>query len=565
MPQETDLLLAPCLSPIPEIPTFDSSHDAAANHSVLTETKTRIIVIALFLGSFLSALDTTIVSTLLPTIASDLDASSQMSWIATSYLLSCSAFQPLYGKLSDIFGRKILLVWSNLVFAIGCALCGSPWTTNIWILSAGRFIAGIGGGGLTTLSTITTSDIIPLRKRGVYQGLGNICFSLGCASGSVLGAVLQQGIGWRWAFLIQVPIALISGLLIVFVLELPSDSPGRGLIWLEHARGNTFQWSKVTKMIDFVGSITLVTSMLLLMITISFLSDPSQLSKNSWVVLILLVAGFCAKFVHTECTIHNPMVPLRLLWENRTVFASSFTNWFMTMSTFAVMYYIPVFWQTVFKFTPYDIGFRSISNFVGIATGSMLAGVYMKCTGKYWNFSLVTNILYFTGILSLFACTFRNTPQGVLEYLLMFLPGFGYATMLTVTLLALIASVDFEHQAQVTSIQYAFRATGSTLGVSLAGLIYQAGLQYNLYRDILGDQTLLGKYGLDQLRKWCKEILQDNSFDTSFDQRLAKEVHRGFQFSSECALGFALAACTLGVVLSCFMREHVLGKTVPSK
>ena len=127
------------------------------------------------------------------------------------------------------------------------------------------------------------------------------------------------------------------------------------------------------------------------------------------------------------------------------------------------------------------------------------------------------------------------------------------------------SSVDFEHQAQVTSIQYAFRATGSTLGVSLAGLIYQASLQYKLYRDILGDQTLLGKYGQDQLRKWCKEILQDNSFDTSFDQRLAKEVHRGFQFSSECALGFALAACTLGVVLSCFMREHVLGKTVPSK
>lgn len=565
MSDETTALLVPVISPTTETALVDTGEESTTNHSELPPTKVRITVLALLMGSFLSALDTTIVATLLPTIASDLDASSQMSWIATSYLLSCSAFQPLYGKLSDIFGRKILLILSNLTFALGCAICGSPWTNNIWVLSTGRFVAGIGGGGQATLSTITTSDIIPLRKRGVYQGLVNICFSLGCASGSVLGAVLQQGIGWRWAFLVQVPMALVCALMIVVVLDLPPDSPGRGLLWLELKRGKRLKWCTVTEMVDFVGSFTLIASMILLMTAISLLSDPTQLSRSSWLLLGVLLTASSLQFAYTECTTCNPMVPLRLLWENRTVCASSFTNWFMTMTTFTVMYYVPVFWHTVYNFTPWDIGVRSMSNFVGIASGSMLAGMYMKRTGKYWNFSVATNSLFAVGVLSLFAFSFKGSPQGVVEYLLMFLPGFGYATMLTVTLLALIASVSVEHQAQVTSIQYAFRATGSTLGVALASLIYQSCLQSRLYNNVLTDEPLLAQYGSSQLLDWCQSILQDNSFDISFDHRLAELVHQGFQFSNQCALGFAFVVCVLGVLSSCFMREHVLHTSVSRK
>lgn len=565
MSEESEPLLLPVISPITEPVSGDLANTAAVETQTLTPLRTRTIVLALYLGSFLAALDTTIVATLLPTIASDLDASSQMSWIATSYLLSCSAFQPLYGKLSDIFGRKMLLLWSNAVFAIGCVICGSPWTNNVWVLSAGRFIAGIGGGGLSTLSTITTSDIIPLRQRGVYQGLGNIVFSFGCASGSILGALLQQGIGWRWAFLIQVPLALLSFVLVATILNLPAKSPGRGLIFLERDQGNKLKWSKVIKMIDFVGGFTLISSMLLLMIAITFLNDVSSLSVMQWVLLLASLVIFVGLFIQAEMTAANPVVPLNLLFENRTVLASSLTNWFCTMATFSIMYYIPVFWQAVYHFDPWQISLRSISNFLGISMGSLLSGIYMKRTGKYWKYSTFVNSFFVLGTFSLFLSAFRSREQGVLEFVLMFLPGFGYATMLTVTLLALIASVDFSHQAQVTSIQYAFRATGSTLGVALAGLLYQWGLQHKLDSVVLADKTLLADYGLRKLTKWCSQILKDNMFDTSFDERLTALVHGSFMFSSQCALAFAATMAILGLTTSLFMREHTLHTSVPSK
>ncbi|SCV00515.1 LAMI_0G05556g1_1 [Lachancea mirantina] len=568
MDRETDPLLAPAISPIinDHVDEVDRQEQLKSK-SVLSSSRVFAIIFALFTGSFLSAMDMTLVATLMPTIASELDASSQMSWIATSYLLSCSAFQPLYGKLSDIFGRKAMLVWSNLVFAFGCFCCGSPWTNDIWTLAAGRFIAGIGGGGLTALSTIAVSDIVPLRRRGVYQGLGNICFSVGCASGSVLGAVFQQSIGWRWAFLIQVPAAIVSGFLVFTVLKLPSNSPGRGTVFLERDQGNNLNAGQIAAKIDFKGSFYLVMCMLILMVVITKVSDVSQLlSSPSFYVSVCALAVLFPLFVKAEMATSNPIIPLHLLWENRTVLASSLTNWFCTMATFAMMYFVPVFWQSVYRFDSWNIGIRSISNFAGISIGSLGSGLYMRRTGQYWNFNMVLQSIYVLGIIIIFSSSFSSKPHGALDYVLMFLPGLGYASMLTVTLLALIASVDFQHQAQVTSIQYAFRATGSTLGVSLAGALYQWGLNHKLDRLILKDDELLERYGSQKLLRWCSEIVNDNLFDISFDERLSKLAHKSFMFSSETALAFAVVAALSGLVCSLFIREHkLLGSVSSSK
>ncbi|PYD08100.1 EmrB/QacA family drug resistance transporter, partial [Pseudomonas syringae pv. syringae] len=166
------------------------------------------VISCLYMAAFLAAMDTTVVTTLLTVIASELDAVQNIGWIATAYLLSCSAFQPLFGKLSDIFGRKSLLVLCCGFFAVGCCICV---TNNLWLLVFGRFVTGIGGSGLTTLGTITMSDLIPLRDRGVYQGLANIFFGLGAASGGVIGGVVSDLFGWRWVFILQVPLAVTVG------------------------------------------------------------------------------------------------------------------------------------------------------------------------------------------------------------------------------------------------------------------------------------------------------------------------------------------------------------------
>ncbi|SCU94559.1 LADA_0G09318g1_1 [Lachancea dasiensis] len=536
----------------------------AEDMSVMSPRKARVMVATLFVGSFLAALDMTVVTTLLPSIASDLEASSQMSWIATSYLLSCSSFQPMYGKLSNVLGRRELLVASNLFFAVGCFLCGSRFSCNIWTLSIARFIAGIGGGGMSTLMTIAVSDIIPLRQRGLYQGIGNIFFSLGSASGSILGAALQKTVGWRWAFLVQVPVALFSAALVYRVLILPDHSPGRGVVWLEMKEKGHFDWNRIPQMIDFLGCASLVSTMLILMIGITFLDHPEALGITSWLALLVLLVLAAAIFVRTELTVDNPVVPLRLVMRNRTVLSSSFTNWFCTMATFAAMYYMPVFWQSVYGLSPWQVGLRSISNFIGISLGSMASGIYMKRTGKYRLYSLVIYTLFVFGMFTLLLSTFYKKPFGYVDYIVMFLPGLGYATMLTVTLLALIASVDFAHQAQVTSIQYAFRATGSTFGVAVAGLVYQAGLKYRLGNAVLKNAELINKYGLDQLKVWCQEIVNDNLFDTSFDKTLHTTSVGSFMFGSQAAIGFALAMAFMGLLASLFTREHVLHTSIPS-
>lgn len=419
----------------------------------------------------------------------------------------------------------------------------------------GRFISGIGGGGLTSLGTITVSDIIPLRQRGVYQGLANIVFSMGCASGSLIGAFLQQRVGWRWAFLCQIPLSLLGCFLIYKLLHLPKGSPGCGLVNLSQ-KGLTFD--DVKEHVDFVGSITLISTMFILMVGISLLDKPSQISYQSWAVLCvgLVLSGY--KFVTTELSIANPMVPLRLLGTNRTVLASSLTNWFFTMSTFSLAYYVPVFWQTVYHFRPWEIGIRTISNFLGIGIGSMMTGIYMKHTGKYKTFSDIVNTIAVAGTFFIFLSTFHITPNGVIEYFLLFLPGLCYASMLTVTLLSLVASVDPSKQAQVTSIQYAFRATGSTLGVSFAGLIYQSTLQSSLFSKVASSKILKETYSKHELKKWCLKILENNSFDVSFDPILQNLVTKCFQYSNQLVVGTSLLMCVFGLISSLFMKEHLL-------
>ena len=181
------------------------------------------------------------VTTLLTLIASELHAVSNISWIATAYLLSSAAFQPIFGKLSDIFGRKALLLGCSTLFAVGCAICGVA--DSVLVLVIGRFVTGCGGSGLTSLGTITMSDIIPLRDRGYYQGLANI-FWIRAASGGAIGGLLADWLGWKYVFILQVPLAL-SVFAIYFFLNLPEGSPGLGM------EGNV---SEKLKRVDFLGS-----------------------------------------------------------------------------------------------------------------------------------------------------------------------------------------------------------------------------------------------------------------------------------------------------------------------
>lgn len=511
----------------------------------LSSTQMFIIIGSLYIGSFLSALDATVVTTLLSTIASDINAVSKMSWIATSYLLSCAAFQPLYGKISDIFGRKPLLIFSNVMFALGCLICG--YSHSLVGLAVGRFVTGIGGGGLTSLSVITVSDLVPLRRRGVYLGFGNICFGVGASAGGIWGALFQKYLGWEWAFLSQVPISLFSMFMIIKNLNLPKGSAGLG-----------YEGSKSDKLksVDFGGAISLVTMLLAFMILVSFSGHELAVGSLVFWALIGVMVGAGALFVHIELNVApQPVIPVRLL-AHRTVLSSSLVNWFMSMAVFTYLFYVPVFWSSVMRMTPTQVGLRTISNFIGVSIGSFLSGLYMRNTGKYLTFSTVSNFVTIFGILAIYLCG-RETPRWV-GFLELFVPGAGYASSLTVTLLALIASVSLKDQAATTSIQYAFRATGSTIGVAVSSFIFRKSLMeqlqglYNVPSDFTSEEIaeVISKASNSAAYAWeAPKVFRDSIVDS-------------YDVGSHSALLFSVATVVLAWAVGLFIQEHHLHTTV---
>lgn len=173
-----------------------ADHDASRDGLPEMAKRLHVLLPAMGIGMFLCALDQLLVVATYANISSDLQALNRTSWVSTAYFLTLTCAQPLYGKLSDIFGRKECLLFAYVVFALGCLGCGLA--ADIWQLILARAVAGIGGGGMNAVVSILLSDIVPLRDRGIWQGYMNIIFGAGTATGAPLGGLLAESVGWRW-------------------------------------------------------------------------------------------------------------------------------------------------------------------------------------------------------------------------------------------------------------------------------------------------------------------------------------------------------------------------------
>uniref|UniRef100_A0A0L0NUS6 Major facilitator superfamily (MFS) profile domain-containing protein n=1 Tax=Candidozyma auris TaxID=498019 RepID=A0A0L0NUS6_CANAR len=502
------------------------------------------VISCLYMAAFLAAMDTTVVTTLLTVIASELDAVQNIGWIATAYLLSCSAFQPLFGKLSDIFGRKSLLVLCCGFFAVGCCICV---TNNLWLLVFGRFVTGIGGSGLTTLGTITMSDLIPLRDRGVYQGLANIFFGLGAASGGVIGGVVSDLFGWRWVFILQVPLAVTVGVAIMWNLTLPAGSPGLG------ATGDDFR--KKLKRVDFVGSFFLVSSLMLILLAASLGGKTLAYSSKGFIGILVVALALLVAFVYTEKYISlEPILPIDVMLE-RTVLSSSLANWFYTMGVFAYLFYVPLYFQTVMDMSATQSGERLVPNFFAISTGSVCAGLYMRKTGKYYAITVLVGILALLGMTQIL--TLSRSSSLFKQFTIMLPSGFAYSCLITVTLLSLIASVPAKYQACTTSIQYTFRATGSTLGVSIASAVFQGvtrALLSSTIRDVIKDPKLANKV--------LQHALDNTNYVKEVAPEVAEVIRNAYERGCRGTYVFSTLTIAIGYATSLFMREHVLHTSI---
>ncbi|TWU72131.1 hypothetical protein ED733_002604 [Metarhizium rileyi] len=495
--------------------------------------KLALIMGTTWIGVFLGAIDSTIIATLSAPIASEFRSLSLMSWLATAYLVSNAACQPISGRLTDIFGRGPGLVFSNIFFAMGNLICGLAPNEKVMIL--GRVVAGIGGGGLMSISTFLGSDLIPLRKRGIVQGIGNICYGSGAMLGGVFGGLINDHtkLGWRLAFLIQVPPVLLSAVAVHFLVKVPPKQSDKSYL----AR------------IDFLG--VFLTSSFLVLLLLGLNSGGNQVPWTHPLPLTTLPLSIVAfaGFLWWESRARQPIIPVRLLM-SRTVLAACCTNLLATMVVLTLIFYVPMYLQVLGE-SATDAGLRILPSPVGVSISSVLAGYIMKRTGRFVTLGASSIVLISTGIVLL---TLMGRDSSVwLSSAAFFFIGGGYGAMLTTTLLACIAAVDHSQQAVVTSATYLARSLGATVGITIGSAVYQNILKARLW-DRFGNQPDAAEE-IRRIRDDLDELkhLPDGWYDGVINSFM--EAFRGVWLTM---LGLAIAA----LVCASLMRHHTLHSTL---
>lgn len=407
-------------------------------------------------------------ATLSVPIAESFHSLPLLAWLATAFLISEAATQPLTGKLTDIYSRRSGLVISNLFFAAGNLLCGVA--SNKWMMIMGRALAGIGGGGLHTISTIVVSDMVPLRKRGLWQGFSSVFFGLGNGLGGVFGGYMNDVWNWKVAFLAQIPLTAASALMVYVYLDKKNGG--------ERVKPSIRQ-------VDFLGSGLLVSTLTIFLLGLT--SGGNTLSWNHPLITtsLLLSAGLLCVFIFVEEKVaKEPIIPVKFL-TNRTVAGVCLTNLFLTMILFTFLFYLPVYLR-IRGFSITSAGAALIPCSLFSALGSLFAGFVIHKTGKYKTLNLGILLLTLVATLLMSTCTL-STPEWA-PTIYVTLAGTAFGGMLTVTLVAIIGAVPHKDQAVVTSLNYTSRALGAVLGVALASAVFQNALRRDLWEK-LGDQA----------------------------------------------------------------------------
>lgn len=466
--------------------------DAATTNTVPTVSVSKVLP-ALLLGVVLAALDNTIVASTYTKIGAEFGKFSQVSWTATAYMISCTAFQPLFGKFCDIYGRKKTLLAAYCVFGIGCFLCGT--SRSLWQLVAARAIAGIGGGGMNSTVSILMSDIVPLKQRGTYQGIINVFFAIGSSLGGPVGGYFADQYTWRIGFLIQVPLIAIAFLCVYFTLNLPHH--------------NHVSFMTRFRKIDLQGLILLIIGVTTM--TCAFTLGGNVREWNDPVVISLLIASAISylSFVYVEAFVASePLAPMDVLTE-RTCLSSYLCNFFHSVANFGWIYGMPLFFQSIKNEGAEKSGIRLIPMIIGSSLGSLLGGAVISLTGNYKK--ITVGSYFFGSVAALFMLRYGYSNFNWEYAVYPFSGGLGNGIAVTTTLVAIIHASPSALQASAIATSYLFRSNGCVLGVSISSSIVQTVLGIKLRKSLDFDVDEL----LHHLRK-----------DISYVHRLPEEIRQ---------------------------------------
>ncbi|KAI8047722.1 major facilitator superfamily domain-containing protein [Gilbertella persicaria] len=416
--------------------------------------------VGLQVALFMAALDSTIVSTALPRIGSDFNQMSIVSWVATAYILTFDAFQPLFAKFSDIFGRKWIMIFGTCMFLFGSLLCGI--STSMIMLIISRAIAGIGAAGIMSMVFIIISDLVPLEKRGSYQGIINAVFALSSVFGPLIGGSFTDYVTWRWNFYINLPIGAVALFVLFFFLHMPAP------------KGNL---TEKLKRIDYLGTCIVLVFATLFLLAMNFGGQTFPWKSAAVIVPLVLTVLLVALLVYVEGKVAEPLIPPRLL-KNRSVASVLATNWFFGMAFFSMIYYLPIYFQVVREDSAMWSGIRLIPMELLISVFSTISGFFISKVGIYKPIPPLGMCLLTLSVGLL--CLLDETTSFPKIYGYTVLGGAGIGLMFSSAIIALQASSEPRDVAVVTGLGNFSRILGGALGVAISSAILNSSLAKDL-------------------------------------------------------------------------------------
>jgi len=504
----------------------------------------------LMMGMFLAALDQTIMATATRTIADDLNGFDLQAWATTAFLITSTISTPLYGKLSDIYGRRGFFLFAIGIFIVGSMLCGL--SQNMYELAAFRAIQGIGAGGLMSMALAIIGDIVPPRERARYQGFFLAVFGTASVIGPILGGFFagQESImgitGWRWIFYLNVPIGIAAMAVVARVLHLP------------HTRTD--------HRIDWPGAISLIVGLVPLLTVAEQGRTWGWDSPRAFLCYAIGAIGIVAFIFAERAYKDEALLPLRL-FRNRTVAVGSTSSTIVGMAMFGGLLTVPLYLQIVKGSSATLAGLQMIPFVLGIMAGSITAGQLIARTGRYRIFPIIGGILMATA-LGLFATIGADTPLWK-TMLIMVVMGLGLGGNMQPMITAVQNAVSPREIGVATSSVTFFRSMGGTLGTAIF-----LSVLFNVLPGKIGaaftaaqktpefQQALASDPGQVKILQQATggAALNDTSFLGKLSEVVAHPFKVGFSDGVQIVFLMALGVMLIGLVVVFFLPEIPLSQ-----